>query len=176
MSDFLVEPLKKLCRQQKVTIDNWVFRLHYQVTVILFILFSMLFNAMQCFGDPIDCMVDGVEAKIVNTFCWIHGTYTLKNYKMDQVGIFILLTILSKSILRHVLSLQLNRHILTSWATQEYPTLGSILLILLKTTKCITPITSGLDLFWLFRLLYSTFPITYGKTWKMEGFGSAPKT
>eukprot|EP00091_Calanus_sinicus_P010951 TRINITY_DN2502_c0_g1_i1.p1 TRINITY_DN2502_c0_g1~~TRINITY_DN2502_c0_g1_i1.p1 ORF type:complete len:407 (+),score=75.11 TRINITY_DN2502_c0_g1_i1:99-1319(+) len=79
------EPLKKLCKQEKVAIDNEVFRLHYKVTVILFILFSGMLTAKQYFGDPIDCMVNGVPAKIVNTYCWVHGTFTMKNLKMDQV-------------------------------------------------------------------------------------------
>jgi len=82
------EPLKKLCKQEKVAIDNEVFRLHYKVSVILFIMFSAMLTAKQYFGDPIDCFVQGVPAKIVNTYCWVHGTYTMKNYKMDQVRTF----------------------------------------------------------------------------------------
>lgn len=72
------EPLKKLCREEKVAIDNWIFRSHYKVTVILLILGSVLLNGKQYFGDPIDCHLDsGVPAKIVSTFCWITGTYTV---------------------------------------------------------------------------------------------------
>ena len=52
---------------------------------MLFILFSAMLTAKQYFGDPIDCFVQGVPSGIVDTYCWVHGTYTLKNLKMDQV-------------------------------------------------------------------------------------------
>jgi len=79
------EPLKKLFRVEKVAIDNVVFRLHYKVTVIMFILGSVLLNGKQYFGDPIDCHVDtGVPAKLVSTFCWATGTFTLR----QQTGRF----------------------------------------------------------------------------------------
>ena len=61
----LFEPLKKLCQQEKVAIDNNVFRLHYKVTVILFILFTGMLTAKQYFGDPIDCFVQGIPCKLI---------------------------------------------------------------------------------------------------------------
>jgi len=79
------EPLRKLCRQEKVAIDNTVFRLHYKGTVILLILFSAMLTAKQYFGDPIDCYVQGVPASIVNTYCWVHGTFTIKRFDNVQV-------------------------------------------------------------------------------------------
>ena len=73
-----LEPLKKFCRGEKVAIDNPVFRLHYKVTVILFILGSVLLNGKQYFGEPIECTTRSeVPAKIVSTYCWITGTYTI---------------------------------------------------------------------------------------------------
>merc|ERR1712096_211933 len=32
---------------------------------------------MGFFGDPIDCIVDGVPGSVFKTYCWIHGTFTL---------------------------------------------------------------------------------------------------
>ena len=61
------EPLRKLCRQEKVAIDNAVFRLHYKGTVILLILFSAMLTAKQYFGDPIDCFVQGVPGDFLLT-------------------------------------------------------------------------------------------------------------
>eukprot|EP00092_Neocalanus_flemingeri_P075251 GFUD01093199.1.p1 GENE.GFUD01093199.1~~GFUD01093199.1.p1 ORF type:complete len:449 (+),score=85.56 GFUD01093199.1:92-1348(+) len=81
----LFEPLRKLCRQEKVAIDNGVFRLHYKGTVILLILFSAMLTAKQYFGDPIDCLVQGVPASIVNTYCWVHGTFTLRRFDHVKV-------------------------------------------------------------------------------------------
>ena len=73
-----LEPLKKFCRGEKVAIDNPVFRLHYKVTVILFILGSVLLNGKQYFGEPIECTTRSeVPPKIVSTYCWITGTYTI---------------------------------------------------------------------------------------------------
>ena len=72
------EPLMKLLRLEKIETDNLVFRLHYKVTVPIFILFSAMLTAKQYFGDPIECSVKGVETNIVNTYCWTHGTYTVK--------------------------------------------------------------------------------------------------
>jgi innexin len=73
-------PLQKLLKLEKVAIDNIVFRLHYKVTVFLFILFSLLVTAKQYFGDPIECHVDNnnpVPPKVVNLYCWVMGTFTV---------------------------------------------------------------------------------------------------
>jgi len=73
------EPLLKLLKLEKIETDNYVFRLHYKLTFPLFILFSAMLTATQYFGNPIDCMVQGVPNSIVNTYCWTHGTYTIKD-------------------------------------------------------------------------------------------------
>jgi len=72
------EPLMKFLKLEKIETDNLVFRLHYKVTLPMFILFSAMLTAKQYFGDPIDCFVQGVPTGIVNTYCWTHGTYTVK--------------------------------------------------------------------------------------------------
>ena len=59
-------------------IDNTTFRLHYQITVALLVLASLLQSAKQYFGDPIICDVQGnVPQELFETYCWIHGTFTL---------------------------------------------------------------------------------------------------
>merc|ERR1712212_331922 len=82
------QQFQKFCKPEKVAIDNLVFRLHYKVTVILLVVFSAMVTAKQYFGDPIECFVQGVPAKTVSTYCWVHGTYTLRNLKMDQTRPF----------------------------------------------------------------------------------------
>ena len=72
------EPLMKFLKLEKIETDNFVFRLHYKVTLPMFILFSAMLIAKQFFGDPIDCFVQGIPTGIVNTYCWTHGTYTVK--------------------------------------------------------------------------------------------------
>ena len=55
----------------------------------MFILFSAMLTATQYFGNPIDCMVQGVPNSIVNTYCWTHGTYTIKDLEHFTVRILI---------------------------------------------------------------------------------------
>ena len=37
------------------SIDNWTFKLHYQVSVTLLVASSVLVTASQLFGNPIEC-------------------------------------------------------------------------------------------------------------------------
>ena len=69
--------LKKFLKFDSVWIDNSVFRLHYKATCMVFIAASMFSGQKQYFGDPIDCMVDGVPGGTMDTYCWIHGTYSI---------------------------------------------------------------------------------------------------
>ena len=69
--------LNGFLKLDSIWIDNVIFRLHYKVTVIMFITACALVTSKQYFGDPIDCMVDGVPTKIMDTYCWIHGTYSI---------------------------------------------------------------------------------------------------
>jgi len=68
-------------------IDNATFRLHYQVTFGLLCLASLLQTAKQYFGDPIDCIVDGVPGSVFKTYCWIHGTFTLPSQLTGRMGV-----------------------------------------------------------------------------------------
>lgn len=59
----------------------------------------------QFFGDPIDCLVDvsicpfkgphqyiehflqkEIPSGVMDTYCWIHGTFTLPKLVMEKVG------------------------------------------------------------------------------------------
>jgi hypothetical protein len=65
--------------------DNNIFRLHYKATVIFLVTFATLVSLNQYVGDPIDCFIDGssnkklTEGSLLDTYCWIHSTYTLPN-------------------------------------------------------------------------------------------------
>lgn len=67
----------KLAALKNCLIDNTTFRLHYRVTFLFLVVASFLQTAKQYFGSPIDCDVSGVPGDLFNTFCWIHGTFTL---------------------------------------------------------------------------------------------------
>lgn len=67
-------------------IDNNIFRLHYKATVLIFLGCSLLVTARQYFGDPIDCIVDGVPGSIMDTYCWIHSTFTIPSRMVGVKG------------------------------------------------------------------------------------------
>jgi len=66
--------------------DNAVFRLHYMVSVTILYASSLVVTHGQYFGNPISCLVKGktISEGVMNTYCWIHSTFTLpKNVSMD---------------------------------------------------------------------------------------------
>jgi len=69
-----------------VCIDNNVFRLHYKATVMVLICASVLVTSRQYIGDPIDCMADGVPGGIMDTYCWIHGTFSIPERFVGKQG------------------------------------------------------------------------------------------
>ncbi|KAG5891732.1 hypothetical protein JTB14_000335 [Gonioctena quinquepunctata] len=82
MIDFY-QSLKSLLKLEKIHTDNNVFKLHYKVTVVMLVSFSILLTSKQYFGDPINCDVE--ERKdVINTFCWIYGTFIIKENLVDD--------------------------------------------------------------------------------------------
>lgn len=79
--------LKGLLKIDGVTIDNNVFRLHYKVTVVALIAFSILVTSRQYIGDPIDCISrDDIPGNLLDTFCWIHSTFSVIDAWEKKVG------------------------------------------------------------------------------------------
>lgn len=83
------EPIRKLMKWEKVAIDNMAFRLHYKVTMLLFLGFVVMVTAKQHFGDPIDCHMDNaaspIQPKVMNSWCWLTGTYTNEFLSQDSL-------------------------------------------------------------------------------------------
>ncbi|KAI1293482.1 Innexin inx1 [Halotydeus destructor] len=79
--------LKRLVKRRAVHIDNAVFRLHWLVTTVILIAFSLIITARQYVGNPIDCLQnDEIPASILNTYCWIHTTFTIPSAFHKKVG------------------------------------------------------------------------------------------
>lgn len=78
--------IRGLLKIDSVSIDNNIFRLHYKGTMFILVAFSMLITQKQYFGDPIDCIVDGVKGDIMDTYCWIHSTFTIPALIGAEVG------------------------------------------------------------------------------------------
>lgn len=79
---------KQALKIREVLVDNNVFQLHYRVTALMLLGCAALVASKQHFGDPIDCITrDDVPNKIMDTYCWIHATFTLPNACNKTVGI-----------------------------------------------------------------------------------------
>ena len=56
-------------------------RLHYRLTTTCMLAFSIVVSASQYVGNPIDCIhTNDIPEDVVNTYCWIHSTYTIPRY------------------------------------------------------------------------------------------------
>ncbi|XP_055950194.1 innexin inx2-like [Argiope bruennichi] len=83
----LFSSLKSFFRSSSTLVDNWAFTLHCKVTAGMLIAFSILVTGKQYFGDPIDCISrDDIPTKLLNTFCWIHTTFSLPDAWEKKVG------------------------------------------------------------------------------------------
>jgi len=79
--------IRGLLKVDSVSIDNNIFRMHYKATMFVLVAFSLLVTQKQYFGDPIDCIVDGVDSDIMDTYCWIHSTFTLPAFNGAEIGV-----------------------------------------------------------------------------------------
>jgi len=62
-------------------IDNHIFRLHYRASVIV-LLGAIAMVTSSLIGNPIHCMSDslgGDATALLNTYCWIHSTYSVND-------------------------------------------------------------------------------------------------
>jgi len=71
----------------KSFIDNTTFRLHYRTTFTILVACSALATAVSYIGSPIICMAQGVPGGLMNTYCWIHATFTIPAKLAGRVGI-----------------------------------------------------------------------------------------
>jgi len=79
--------VKGLLKLERICIDNNVFRLHYKATAIILIVASLLVTSRQYIGDPIDCIVEEIPNNVMDTYCWIHSTYSIPGKLIGIDGI-----------------------------------------------------------------------------------------
>lgn len=53
----LFSSVRYLLKPEDISIDNWIFKLHYRASVIILLASSGVGVAKQYFGDPINCQV-----------------------------------------------------------------------------------------------------------------------
>lgn len=78
--------LKFFINPDKVCIDNLPFRVCTKVTFVILISASLVVTSRQYIGDPIDCIVEGIPPRVMDTFCWFWSTYTLINRLKGVAG------------------------------------------------------------------------------------------
>lgn len=78
--------VKGLIKLDSVCIDNNVFRLHYKATFIILVVCSLLVTSRQYIGDPIDCIVEEIPNNVMDTYCWIHSTFSVPNKVAGREG------------------------------------------------------------------------------------------
>ena len=79
--------LKSFIKVSHVQTDSTVFRIHYSVTVLILIAFSLLVTTRQYVGNPINCIGSkDIPEDVLNTFCWIHTTYHVPSAFNLKVG------------------------------------------------------------------------------------------
>uniref|UniRef100_A0A1A9WPJ9 Innexin n=1 Tax=Glossina brevipalpis TaxID=37001 RepID=A0A1A9WPJ9_9MUSC len=82
----LLAGLKSYLKWQDIQTDSTIFRLHNSFTTVLLLTCSLIITATQYVGHPISCIVNGIPTHVVNTFCWIHSTFTMPDAFRRQVG------------------------------------------------------------------------------------------
>lgn len=86
--DRLFGSLRGFIKIDQVVTDSFVFRLHHKFTVAILIGASLLVTSRQYFGDPIDCISrDDIPPNLLDTYCWIHATFSVVNSWNKTVGI-----------------------------------------------------------------------------------------
>lgn len=78
--------LRAFFKTDRVCIDNCAFRVCTKATFVILISASLLVTSRQYIGDPIDCIVDEIPPKIMDTYCWFYSTYTLTNRLIGIAG------------------------------------------------------------------------------------------
>ena len=80
--------LKGLVKVSRYHTDGSVFRLHYRVTVTVLLAFTFIVTTRQYIAEPIMCVHSKeIPKDVLNTYCWIHPTYTLSSAHWKRVGI-----------------------------------------------------------------------------------------
>ncbi|XP_040572604.1 innexin shaking-B [Lepeophtheirus salmonis] len=79
--------LKALVKVSHVHIDSSVFRLHWCISSMILLTFSVIVTTRQYVGNPIDCIhTQDVPDDVFDLYCWIHSTYTIPRALSLRVG------------------------------------------------------------------------------------------
>lgn len=85
--------VRGMIKARTVKTDNFVFKLHYQVTSVIFLTAAGILVTNQLFGQAIDCFTHGSESveeaykKTIDNLCWVTSTFTVKEHLCGKLGI-----------------------------------------------------------------------------------------
>jgi len=79
--------LQSYLKVDAVNIDNHVFKLHYKGTVLILLAASLVVVGNQYIGDPIDCMSGEISGDTMDTYCWIHSTFSIPERWVGKQGL-----------------------------------------------------------------------------------------
>jgi hypothetical protein len=85
----LVRGVGSAIKERKVNTDSSIFKLHYQLTFCILMIFTVILAANQYVGKPIRCInhMDEHPDEVLDTYCWIHSTYTVTGAFYKKVGV-----------------------------------------------------------------------------------------
>lgn len=86
----ILRGLLSFLKPHPVNVDNFPFRLHYQLTSLFLITASVLVTLKQFFGDPIDCFTsntDDIPKSYLNIYCWMQSTFIIPASLGKRLGI-----------------------------------------------------------------------------------------
>ncbi|RVE55225.1 hypothetical protein evm_000123 [Chilo suppressalis] len=70
----------------KPKIENFVFQLHYKLTVTILLAFVILVCAREYFGSHIQCISDqGVPANVIQSYCFFMATFTIVRHYNESL-------------------------------------------------------------------------------------------
>jgi hypothetical protein len=79
--------LKTLIKVSHIHIDSSVFRLHWCISSVILLTFSVIVTTRQYVGNPIDCIhTQDIPDEVFDLYCWIHSTYTIPRALSLHVG------------------------------------------------------------------------------------------
>jgi hypothetical protein len=84
----IFEQLKSLFAHRRISTEGLVFKMHYRATVAVISAFCVIVATRQYVGDPIKCIHSKeLPHEVINTFCWIHSTFSVKSFFLKKVGV-----------------------------------------------------------------------------------------
>lgn len=75
--DKLFQDVKQFLQWQTIKTSGLIFRAHCSFTTAALITCSLLVTATEFVGSPIQCITDHTPVHVINTYCWIQGTFTI---------------------------------------------------------------------------------------------------